>query len=47
MKMYHLEDFKTKVKALNLNWEYKNNGIYKEFIFNDFKEAITELGLAL
>ena len=37
MKMYHLEDFKTKIKTLNLNWEYKNNGIYKEFILNDFK----------
>ncbi|MDG1264583.1 MAG: 4a-hydroxytetrahydrobiopterin dehydratase [Flavobacteriaceae bacterium] len=41
MKMYHLEDFKTKVKALNLNWEFKNNGIYKEFILNDFKEALS------
>tara|TARA_B100000767_G_scaffold27714_1_gene24079 strand:- start:4697 stop:4987 length:291 start_codon:yes stop_codon:yes gene_type:complete len=40
MKTYNLEDCSRNIKTLNLNWEYKINGIYKEFIFNDFKEAI-------
>ena len=41
MKTYNFEDCTAKIKALNINWEYKTNGIYKEFILNDFKPALS------
>lgn len=40
MKKFTQEEIETGLKALN-NWVYNNGFIEKEFIFKDFKEAIS------
>jgi len=39
MKTYSQESVQTALEGLN-NWEFKNNGIEKEFNFKNFTEAL-------
>ena len=39
MKVYNKTETVEKLKALDLEWDYKTNEIYKRFVFESFKNA--------
>lgn len=39
MKVYNAESSRMRLKELDLNWNFRSDGIEKEFIFNNFTEA--------
>ena len=40
MKVYNKTETVEKLKTLNLEWDYKTNEIYKQFVFESFKNAL-------
>ena len=40
MKVYNKTETVEELKTLNLEWDYKTNEIYKQFVFESFKNAL-------